>query len=182
MVQKSVSDCSWMDIISGGRTVISSLKDDMPIALDAMIVNDLGGDSWPGVPEITPESGSIERPSGKDGLTAHELGASPRKLGVSFWISFPVSRVIADSPKSSISGLIMVRHDSPVKTWICEQSSAVTRFSKQPSEFGSVAQSSSAMDSTSLSLDDAHPGRRRSSEMVTARTCCLCTYLTGGAN
>ena len=45
MVHKSVSDCSWMDIISGGRTVISSLKDDMPIALDAMMVNDLGGDS-----------------------------------------------------------------------------------------------------------------------------------------
>ena len=90
--------------------------------------------------------------------------------------------MIADSPKSSISGLIMVRHDSPVKTWICEQSSAVTRFSKQPSEFGSEAQSSSAMDSTSLSLEDAHPGRRRSSEMVTARTCCLFTYLTGGAN
>ena len=96
--------------------MISSLNDDTPIALDAMMVYDLGDDSWVGVPDITPESGSIAIPSGNDGLTAQELGASPRKLGVICWISAPTSSVTSDSPKSSISGLIMVRHSSPVKT------------------------------------------------------------------
>ena len=63
--------------------MISSLKDDTPIAFAAMMVYDLEGLSCAGVPDITPESGSIEIPSGSVGLTAQELGASPRKLGVS---------------------------------------------------------------------------------------------------
>ena len=45
-----------MEIISGGMTVICSLNDETPIALDAIIVYDLGDDSLTGVPDITPES------------------------------------------------------------------------------------------------------------------------------
>ena len=161
--------------------MICSLKDETPIALDAMMVYDLGDDSWTGVPDITPESGSSAIPSGRGGLTAHEPGASPRKLGVICWISTPISRITSDSPKSSISGLIMVLQRSPVKTCCGEQSSSVMTFSKHPSAFGSLAQSGSAGNSTSLSVEDAHPGRRRRSEIVTARMCCLCTHPTGGA-
>ena len=170
-----------MEIISGGMTVICSLNDETPIALDAIIVYDLESDSWTGVPEITPESGSSEMPSGRGGLTAQELGASPRKLGVICWISTPISSVTSDSPKSSISGLIMVLQRSPVKTCFVEQSSSVIAFSKHPSAFGSLAQSGSAGISTSFLVEDAHPGRRRSNEIVTARMCCLCTHPTGGA-
>ena len=116
LVQFSVFSCSSIEAISGGRTVISNLNDDTPIELDAMIVYDLDGDSWFGAPDITPESWSIEIPSGNEGLTAQELGASPRKLGVNCWNSVPISSIRLDSPKSSISGLIMVRQISPVKT------------------------------------------------------------------
>ena len=161
--------------------MICSLKDETPIALDAMMVYDFEDDSWTGVPDITPESGSSAIPSGRGGLTAHEPGASPRKLGVICWISTPISRITSDSPKSSISGLIMVLQRSPVKTCCGEQSSSVMTFSKHPSAFGSLAQSGSAGNSTSLSVEDAHPGRRRRSEIVTARMCCLCTHPTGGA-
>ena len=169
-----------MEIISGGMTMICSLKDETPIALDAMMVYDFEDDSWTGVPDITPESGSSAMPSGRGGLTAHEPGASPRKLGVICWISTPISRITSDSPKSSISGLIMVLQRSPVKTCFGKQSSSVMTFSKHPSAFGSLAQSGSAGISTSLSVEDAHPGRRRRSEIVTARMCCLCTHPTGG--
>lgn len=44
-VQYRVLDCSSMERTGGGRTVISILDDEIPIALDAMMVYDLGGDS-----------------------------------------------------------------------------------------------------------------------------------------
>ena len=80
--------------------MICSLNDETPIALDAIIVYDLGDDSWTGVPDITPESESSVMPSGRGGFTAQELGASPRKLGVRVCISTPISSIASDSPKS----------------------------------------------------------------------------------
>ena len=97
-----------MDSTETGRTVNSMLSEAIPIALDAMIVYDLVGSSDTGVPEITPDPGSIDIPDGSVGLTSHVLGASPTKLGVRDCISVPVTRVTFDSPKDSKSGFSMV--------------------------------------------------------------------------